>query len=147
MRSRLTAAALAILAIVSVSRHASVAQAADDTASLQPRLDRLEAAVVYGEDIHAIKKLQRAYRFPPISRVLFSCGKTVSCMSLNCPPLEGKGRKSRTLDAIEQCAALGDVIRAIAGPINTGERRGPLRSSASKAPRAECAITLLAHVS
>ena len=31
-------------------------------------------------------------------------------MSLNCPPLEGKGRKSRTLDAIEQCAALGDVI-------------------------------------
>ena len=63
MRSRLTAAALAILAIVSVSRHASVAQAADDTASLQPRLDRLEAAVVYGEDIHAIKKLQRAYSF------------------------------------------------------------------------------------
>src|SRR5450755_3673232 len=63
MRSRLTAVALATFVIVFVGRHAGVAQAADDTPPLQARLDRLEAETVYGEDVHAIKKLQRAYSF------------------------------------------------------------------------------------
>ena len=63
MRSRLTAVALAIFAIVFAGRHAPVAQAADDTPALQARLDRLETEVVHGEDLHALKKLQRAYSF------------------------------------------------------------------------------------
>src|SRR6266550_742994 len=63
MRSRVTAVALAIFVMVSVGRHAPVAQARDDTPALKARLELLETAVTYGEDIAALKKLQRAYSF------------------------------------------------------------------------------------
>ncbi len=63
MRSRLTAAAFAILMIVSVGGRAQKAQAAEATSALQARLAHLENAVTSAEDVAAVKKLQRAYSF------------------------------------------------------------------------------------
>ena len=77
MRSRLTAVALAIFVIVSVGRHGSAVQAAEDTPALQARLDRLETEIVYGEDVHALQKLQRAYSYLCRQRPVGGCRRSV----------------------------------------------------------------------
>ena len=55
---------LAVLTILSCGSGIHAAQAADaGTGDLQKRLSQLEADVTAGEDVQAIKKLQRAYGF------------------------------------------------------------------------------------
>lgn len=63
MRRKFAAAAFATITAVICSMEAPRARAATAAADLQPRLDRLEAGIAAGEDILAIKKLQRAYGY------------------------------------------------------------------------------------
>src|SRR5882757_9540000 len=63
MRHGFAAAAFATVTAVICSLGGLRASAAIPTVDLQPRLDRLEAEVAAGEDLRAIKKLQRAYGY------------------------------------------------------------------------------------